>query len=181
MINPDPGGGFPDTTVYSIPEYFHLMGTFGSYMYFPHVMMRFEEAQALVYGWRFVVDLTDPRAYADADADLSDCPPPFNQGYGNAGGNTIYRMREGIERFMITDINNPAASAVAQSEVPVMMDSMAAYSDMSGKGVAKFNHVPGGCNVLYMDGHVEFIKYPGKFPVSPELAELTAPWNAGWH
>nr|AUN37043.1 hypothetical protein [uncultured bacterium] len=28
---------------------------------------------------------------------------------------TIYRLREGIERFYITDINNPAASAAAQS------------------------------------------------------------------
>ena len=23
----------------------------------------------------------------------------------------------------------------------------------------RFNHVPGGSNVLYMDGHVEFLKY----------------------
>ena len=30
---------------------------------------------------------------------------------GNGGGNNIYRLREGIERFLITDINNPAASA----------------------------------------------------------------------
>ncbi|NLT60446.1 MAG: hypothetical protein GXX88_07375, partial [Candidatus Hydrogenedentes bacterium] len=37
--------------------------------------------------------------------------------------------------------------------------------------VTEFNHVPGGCNVLYMDGHVEFIKYPGKFPVTPQILE----------
>ena len=37
-------------------------------------------------------------------------------------GNTVYRLREGIERFMITNINNPAGSAMAQSEVPVMRD-----------------------------------------------------------
>ena len=24
----------------------------------------------------------------------------------------------------------------------------------------EFNHIPGGCNVLYMDGHVEFAKFP---------------------
>ena len=29
----------------------------------------------------------------------------------------------------------------------------------SAGGVAVFNHVPGGANVLYMDGHVEFQKY----------------------
>jgi len=74
-------------------------------------------------------------------------------------GNTIYRLREGIERFMITDINNPAGSAMAQSEVPVMWDAVYAV-------VTNFNHVPGGANVLYMDGHVEFIKYPGKYPVT---------------
>ena len=42
---------------------------------------------------------------------------------------SVYRLREGIERFLITDINNPAASAVAQSEAPVMYDYIS--TDMS--------------------------------------------------
>ena len=34
-----------------------------------------------------------------------------------------------------------------------------------------FCHVPGGCNVLYLDGHVEFVRYPSqKAPVMPALA-----------
>jgi prepilin-type N-terminal cleavage/methylation domain-containing protein/prepilin-type processing-associated H-X9-DG protein len=85
-------------------------------------------------------------------------------GSGNAGGDTIYRLREGIERFMITDINNPAGSAQAQSELAVMWD------EISGDEAAHFNHVPGGCNVLFMDGHVEFLRYQGvegnRFPVN---------------
>jgi prepilin-type N-terminal cleavage/methylation domain-containing protein/prepilin-type processing-associated H-X9-DG protein len=85
-------------------------------------------------------------------------------GTGNASGNTIYRLREGIERFMITDINNPAASSQAQSELAIMWD------EISGDEASHFNHVPGGCNVLFMDGHVEFLKYQGlegnKFPVN---------------
>ena len=72
---------------------------------------------------------------------------------------TVYRLREGIERFFITDINNPAASAKAQSE-------LAAMWDQATLTVANFNHVPGGSNVLFMDGHVEFIKYPGDFPLT---------------
>ncbi|HNZ48183.1 MAG TPA: prepilin-type N-terminal cleavage/methylation domain-containing protein [Candidatus Hydrogenedentes bacterium] len=75
---------------------------------------------------------------------------------GNGNGSTVYRLREGIERFLITDINNPAASAMAQSTVQVMFDMFGA-----GAAVQYFNHVPGGCNVLYMDGHVEFIRYIG--------------------
>jgi len=78
----------------------------------------------------------------------------------------LYRTREGIERFSITDINNPAASAKAQSEIPIMGDWVSL--DLG----QEFNHVPGGCNFLYMDGHVEFIRYPGKWPVSQTMAVL---------
>jgi prepilin-type processing-associated H-X9-DG protein len=76
----------------------------------------------------------------------------------------IYRLREGIERFFITDINNPAGSAVAQSELAV-------FWDVPSMNIGEFNHVPGGCNVGYLDGHVEFLKYPGDFPVCEGMAE----------
>ncbi len=82
---------------------------------------------------------------------------------------TIPRLKEGIERFFITDINNPAGSAVAQSELVVMFDTVATK-------VNEFNHLPGGSNVLYADGHVSFIKYKntydgGVFP-GREYAEI---------
>jgi prepilin-type N-terminal cleavage/methylation domain-containing protein/prepilin-type processing-associated H-X9-DG protein len=81
----------------------------------------------------------------DADLDVGG-------GLGNGGSNTVYRLREGIERFLITNINNAAQNAQAQSTVVVMWDQIAA-------SVAEFNHVPGGCNVLFMDGHVDFQRY----------------------
>jgi len=77
----------------------------------------------------------------------------------DAGDRMALRLREGMERFLITDINNPAASAMAQSEVCVQFDDI-------GTNPTNFNHVPGGSNVLFMDGHVEFIKYPGISPAS---------------
>jgi prepilin-type processing-associated H-X9-DG protein len=70
-------------------------------------------------------------------------------------------LREGIERFMITDINNPAASATAQSGVPVMWDHTTAAATGTFDASC-FNHVPGGSNILYMDGHVEFVRYPAE-------------------
>ena len=87
-----------------------------------------------------------------------------NWGYGDESEQTLPRFREGIERFFITDINNPAGSAEGQSTLPVMWD-MAFYDPWDGMGVQSFNHVPGGANVLYMDGHVSFVKFPGEFPV----------------
>lgn len=68
---------------------------------------------------------------------------------------SMYRVREGIERFLITDINNAAGSAKAQSMVPVWYDMQL----MEEPGDIEFNHVPGGSNVLFMDGSVRFIKY----------------------
>ncbi len=72
---------------------------------------------------------------------------------------TIYRTREGIERFYITDINNPAASTKAQSDIAAAFDFISTVP-------TDYNHVPGGSNVLYLDGHVEFKKYPTDFPVT---------------
>ncbi|MFP4172234.1 MAG: H-X9-DG-CTERM domain-containing protein, partial [Candidatus Hydrogenedentota bacterium] len=28
-----------------------------------------------------------------------------------------------------------------------------------------FNHIPGGSNVLYMDGHVEFVRFNQDYPI----------------
>ena len=96
---------------------------------------------------------------------------------GTGGGGTHFRLREGVERFLITDINNPGASAVGQSELPILADSVA--SDMSGQiswagnAIELFNHIPGGANVLYLDGHVAFQKYPGgEYPANPGVANV---------
>ena len=95
---------------------------------------------------------------------------------GNGDGDTIFRLREGIERFLITDINNPGASAKAQSEIAVMWDVIASNDAavIAGEDAAThmYNHIPGGSNTLYMDGHVEFNKYPSKFPASKTFAAL---------
>lgn len=92
-------------------------------------------------------------------------------GYGTGSGETFMRLREGIERFLISDINNPAASDAAQSELPVMWDSVKDFVKAAEEDSPEFNHVPGGANVLYMDGHVAFSKYPdGKFPANAPAA-----------
>jgi len=102
-----------------------------------------------------VDDLIDSLNAEDKERDADYYEPVLDK------DGTVYRLREGIERFFITDINNPAASAVAQSELPVMWDEAYAPGDAGWW----FNHVPGGSNILYMDGHVEFVKYPGEWPI----------------
>jgi len=107
---------------------------------------------------------------ANFDSDFSVGPPPAILSDGTEISQ-VYRLREGIERFFITDINNPAATTIAQSELAVMYDQVTTE-------IQWFNHIPGGANVLYMDGHVEFIRYPDDWPVSPNYARLIE--EVGW-
>lgn len=125
----------------------------------------------------FVADIEDignavkagDTSLVEKDWDLSQHP---------LNGNTVaYRLREGIERFFITDINNPAASAHAQSELMLMQDAV-------GDDPSHFNHLPGGANVLYMDGHVAFLKWvPGKdseFPLNQAGLSLHEATDLVW-
>lgn len=93
-----------------------------------------------------------PTEFPDQAAEIEALMGEPIEVYGSGGGDTVYRLREGVERFLITDINNAAASATAQSELPVMWDKVG--------GDDGFSHIPGGGNVLFLDGHVEFQKYP---------------------
>jgi prepilin-type processing-associated H-X9-DG protein len=55
---------------------------------------------------------------------------------------------------------------MSQSTLPVMFDAWATSITYGGEnnGTARFNHVPGGSNCLFFDGHVEFNKYPAQMP-----------------
>ncbi|MDO8668745.1 MAG: type II secretion system protein [Candidatus Buchananbacteria bacterium] len=96
----------------------------------------------------------------------------LSQGGKSINSWTLPRLREGIERFLITDINNPAASSLAQSSIDVMWDiwgDTAGYKELAPTGQnlgGSFNHVPSGSNVLYLDSHVEYKKFKSGYPLS---------------
>ncbi|MCP4643155.1 MAG: hypothetical protein GY851_22095, partial [bacterium] len=52
------------------------------------------------------------------------------------------------------------------SEVWIMWD------DVSAANPDMMNHVPGGCNVLYMDGHVQFLRYGSETPLSTGMVQV---------
>ena len=109
-----------------------------------------EDPGAIDYG--FLLDVGEVVSTAPFD------PDRYDQDKELSNGLTLFRLREGIERFFISDINNPAATAQAQSEIATMYDQV-------GTDVENYNHVPGGGNVLFMDGHVKFLRYPSEYPV----------------
>jgi prepilin-type processing-associated H-X9-DG protein len=99
------------------------------------------------------LDAYESEALAGAYEDI-----PVPMGKGTGGQNVIYRIHEGVERLFITDISDPSGPARVQSGIPVMWERPG-------------HHVPDGGNVLYMDGHVSFVEYPGEFPMTPKFME----------
>jgi len=129
-----------------------------------------------ILGW---IDMGFVEAFAELTGDMGDgVDAAFEQDlqfdHATLGSQTCYRLREGIERFLISDINNPAATAQAQSEIAVMHDEAAAKNTRPPR--VAYNHVPGGGNVLYMDGHVGFIRYPGDWPVCATWTTIFSEW-----
>ncbi len=127
-----------------------------------------EDALVFTYEERiepFADDENIPGMYGFIDRDFALETADSVMGTIN-GAESVLRLREGIERFFITDINNPGASAQAASDLVLMHDAISPEA-------THFNHVPGGANVLYLDGHVEFQRWMpsaeslgGEFPVN---------------
>ncbi len=124
---------------------------------------RFEEMEYADTPWGELAEANVATNGAASDADFEVSGTFAGSQVGD--GDTLYRLRQGIERFLITDINNPAATAHASSAIPIMWDHISTK-------VADFAHVPGGGNVLYLDGHVNFVRYPGdRFPMTEDSAQ----------
>ncbi len=113
----------------------------GSYWYLGYAMTNEQTGLAFVRAYK--------AALAHGHVPTGDITVPMGEGDG--GGSTIFRLRDGVGTSFIQNINNPAETEASESEIPVMIS----------------RPVDGGGNVLFMDGHVEFMKYPGKFPMTP--------------
>jgi prepilin-type processing-associated H-X9-DG protein len=70
----------------------------------------------------------------------------------------LFFLREGIGRFLITDINSTDDGLRAQAAIPLLIER-------------PDNHEPPGGNVLFLDGHVEFIRYGERWPMTKTVLD----------
>lgn len=88
------------------------------------------------------------------------------EGRGNDGGTVLHRLETNAERFL----PKPAEAGFdsASSIIPILWDRpFTNSSDFSHR----YDEVVAG-NVLYLDGHVEFVKFGEKFPMTETMARL---------
>ncbi len=137
---------------------------------FPEVAQQLRDYSYMYLGWAMRQD-EDWGLWKSASGDARNSDKILPESFVTAdiqdGDYTLYRLREGIERFLVTDINNPGASAMAQSTLPIIWDIVCANPGGDGN---QFNHVPGGMNCLFLDGHVDYLRYPSDFPCTEYLA-----------
>lgn len=77
------------------------------------------------------------------------------EGKGNLGSDIIHRLTQHSEIFAVpSELFHPETSY--SSSVPVMWEWAS-------------HHKPAGGHVLYLDGHVEFVEYPGRFPMTEKF------------
>jgi len=124
-------------------------------------------------------DIAKAQALRDQGFIRSDYLEPLGWPYvpygGELGQATLLPLNDsaassGATIASMVGFDNSAALSVLPT-LPAMWDAI--HQDASGNPV--FNHDgPKGCNVLFMDGHVEFKEYPGLFPVSKTFANMKA-------
>lgn len=100
------------------------------------------------------------------DANWSDHPNP------NVKDAVLYRIHRGVE-LILADEGHLAAGNGALSRLSVMWDNLFVPYDSRPPDNVVFNHEPKGSNVLFLDGHVEFVEYgSGRFPVTDEYVSM---------
>lgn len=95
---------------------------------------------------------------------------------GNAGTRRLHRLSSNVDRFLLSDLNSALSDdRSGAGAIPVIWDKISI-------SIPDFNHAPAGQNVLYLDGHVEFLRYDKKsprFPSSPLHAMIKGNPYAG--
>ncbi|MCX5769358.1 MAG: hypothetical protein NTZ09_03670 [Candidatus Hydrogenedentes bacterium] len=103
-----------------------------------------------------VTNEADIKAFAEAYKDRMAKGLKMDEDLKTPNGQ-LYLLREGVARFFVTDVNSPAASAIGQAIIAVLIERPG-------------NHGRAGGNVLYMDGHVEFIP-EGEWPMTKDTLD----------
>lgn len=81
-----------------------------------------------------------------------------------AGQRMLYRLTEGVENKLLAQLDiapeEPGATGRAQSKVPILIERIGNHDATQG------------ANILYLDGHVKFIKYPGPWPMTEKTVRI---------
>lgn len=118
-----------------------------SYVYLGYVIMNDEEMASFV-------EVYEARVEAGLGFE-EDLPAP--PGKGSFGGDVFLRFGDNA-------VAVAKDKGVELGAIPVIWDQAA-----DDGYITYFNHIPGGSNVGYLDGHVEYVRYGGVWPMTKQM------------
>jgi prepilin-type processing-associated H-X9-DG protein len=127
-----------------------------NYVYLGWVVMSDEEAEAFFEAY----DMLSPEDY---DKDIT-----VPEGRGNEKGPVLHRFSADVDELIIFKRMFMWSGPATSSLIPIMWEK-------PSTDPKNFTHKPPGKpggNVLYLDGHVEFVRYGEKFPMTETMARL---------
>jgi prepilin-type processing-associated H-X9-DG protein len=117
--------------------------------------------ESFVYLGYVVRDLSELSQFAQGVAAYA--PEQRLEGIPTEDGGLLPRLRTGVEKFYLTDVNDEAAAQQIAATIPVMFEIP--YPEGHPRHQVF-------CYVLYLDGHVAPVPYGDAFPALREVAEL---------
>jgi prepilin-type processing-associated H-X9-DG protein len=157
------GGASPDVIHNLIDDSSYIYTGYAAYSGDYGTFVTDAESQFLGF-----VRAIDELGWKDFDSDIT-VPEESPDQYGKhtiRNSRAIYRLREGIGKLLVTDASDPALVRRAESECAVVWDRLPWWLPPEF-----LRECAPRANVLYLDGHVEFLKLPGKFPMTQGVAE----------
>lgn len=107
--------------------------------------------------------LLDESALAAFQSALAATEAPDLEADLETADKLLRRLKKDVEYFFVTTRNDPQAAAATRATIPIMFETL--QSSVFGRN-------PDGANVLYLDGHVEYVRFGERFPVTADVAEL---------
>lgn len=135
------------------------------------VAMQLNQAQAL--------EPTESARLLDENIDLAKLLGMLGDPYVHAGSNTgrevqteLFRLSDHVEGEVMDPPASYFGGLISQANIPVLFDHVT-------NAPAGSSHIPRGGNILYLDGHVRFVKFPAHFPQSESWVKVMNAANAG--
>ncbi len=107
--------------------------------------------------------LLDEAALAAFKSALESPTPPDIQSDIDTADKMLRRLKRDVEYFFVANRSDPLAAANTRAAIPIMFERVTA---------SVFGRDPDSANVLYLDGHVDPVRFGSAFPVTPGVQEL---------
>lgn len=107
--------------------------------------------------------LLDEAALAAFQSAIGSMDKPALESDIDTADKMLRRLKRDVEYFFVENRSDPQAAANTRATIPIMFETV--VSNVFGRD-------PDGANVLYLDGHVDYVRFGSQFPVTGGVLDV---------